>query len=178
MLRITTFSFSSASLAYQASTLPKLEPYIAVHKSAKPRLFNFEHSASSSLIERLLLSNQLHASLLRLYLNYLQKRQSAPAELAYNYIEETLRKKALQSLTKHNTFLLDGEVSIIKKELIEHTEFNGVFLHRRYNLTFDSYEVKAKRPNFVVYKFKENLRSQVLTYYERIVRKYKKENME
>lgn len=43
-------------------------------------------------------------------------------------------------------------MKVINSQLIETTEFMGVYIHREFNLNFDSYSVETKRPNFVVFK--------------------------
>ena len=52
----------------------------------------------------------------------------------------------------------------------------GLFIHRKYNLDFNSYDINQKRGNYIL-KLKPNLRSTALAEFENIVRLYKNNKM-
>lgn len=66
----------------------------------------------------------------------------------------------------------------MQSELIEETEFRGVFIHRNLNLNSSAYEIKPHNNKRVSFELKKTLRSDAMQEYERIIRTYNIEKMD
>lgn len=65
----------------------------------------------------------------------------------------------------------------IKSSIIETSTFRGVFIHRKYNLNSESYEISAPSKGVVDFSMRKNLRVSAVGEYQRVTRLFAEERM-
>lgn len=89
-------TFAISHLSYSSRTIPLLNKYQQLNPHFP--LLNLSNTTTAPSWFSRLLNPVPHGELLQLYLNFIQKGEEIPEGIAYQWIEENLRRAVLRKL--------------------------------------------------------------------------------
>lgn len=102
MINNSKIVFRIAHLFYQPDNKHIVEKFRNAHEKESLNFVNFSCEAERTWFIVNMFRNKDHAEMFRLYFNFIEKGEDKPEGIAYQCIEETLRKRILSTLKKQS----------------------------------------------------------------------------